>query len=239
MDFYSRINQHYDQLFPVKKKAVEMIASLVKGDGPVIDLAAGTGNEVIALASKKLCCIGLDLNEEMIKSARNKSKHVSDFSKFYVKDIRRLNDLKITNASSIYCIGNSIVHLSNQDEISQVLEDCYYTLESGSAFIIQTVNYDKIKDQHITSLPTLNNPEHDILFERHYIHHESSIIFKGILHSGGQRSEVETTLLPVTSGEWGKIIKKSSFEFFSFYGDFNQSFFNSDSPALILVLTKK
>ncbi|AOM82896.1 class I SAM-dependent methyltransferase [Salisediminibacterium beveridgei] len=238
MDFYTRINHHYDHLFPVKKQAVELIESLTEGNGPIIDLAAGTGNEVIALASKNYRTIGLDLNEEMIKTAKEKSKSVAEKAEFYVKDIRRLNDLNITNASSIYCIGNSIVHLSSQAEISQVLEDSYHSLESGGSLMIQTVNFDWVKNQHITSLPALNNPDHDVVFERHYIHHESSITFKGILHSGTEKNEIETMLLPITSIDWETMIRKSSFQNFSIYSDFKKASFSPNSPALILIITK-
>lgn len=238
MDFYTTINDYYDQLFPLKMKAVLLFDSLIRGNGPIIDLATGTGTEAIALATKGHKIIGLDLNEDMINTACEKSGSVTEYTTFSVKDMREIRDLRITNASLIYCIGNSIVHLNTLSEISQLLKDCYHTLDDGGSLVIQTVNFDRVLSNRINRLPDLTSSDEKIIFERHYIHYQSNITFKGVLHTGFETTETKTKLLPVTSDQWENLIDISPFENYSIYGDFNGEIFHVNSPAFVTVLQK-
>ena len=49
----------------------------------------------------------------------------------------------------IFCIGNSMVHLNDNEEILRFLRNCKKSLKVGGYLLLQIVNYDRILVKNI------------------------------------------------------------------------------------------
>ena len=90
-------------------------------------------------------------------------------------------------------------------------------------------------DQNITALPTIENKEKGVRFERHYRRQGSRILFTTVLEADGMTEVSEIPLYPVTGEELLTSLKDAGFaaveKFGSFRGD---SFDIASSQPLIL-----
>ncbi len=68
-----------------------------------------------------------------------------------------------------------------------------------SAFVVQTVNYDRVYKHNVTKLPLIERPENGVVFDRSYeMLDEGRIKFLGKLQiPDGTVSESSTTLLGI------------------------------------------
>lgn len=232
------LSEHYDDIFPVKSSAVRLINHHVRLSGPVIDVACGTGNEAIELVQAGIYTIGIDLNEALIAKAKAKAFGFEAYAKFFSMDMLNLKDLPVSNASVMYCIGNSIVHLSSFDELRSFLDQAFVMLDDGATLIIQTVNMDRMLNQKVHRLGDIHCPESELTFERFYIYQDHYIEFSGVLRTNQGTFQSRTNLLPVTSDDWRELIYQSPFSSIDIYGDFDLNPFTFESPALIAIINK-
>ena len=232
------LSDHYDDIFPLKTSAVRLIRNHTQGTGPVIDVACGSGNEAIDLARSGICSIGIDLNESLISRAKEKSFELQDKSKFYRMNMLDLKDLHVSNASVIYCIGNSIVHMSSLSEIRTFLDQVWKALDDDGTLIIQTVNFDHMLDKKVPRLGAIKRTDPKLTFERYYTYKDDGVEFTGVLHTDRGTSESSTLLLPITANEWKELIKQSAFSSIVIFGDFELNPYRLDSPAFIGIIKK-
>lgn len=185
--FYTEIAKYYDYIFPTENAKLSLIRELV-GDTPkdILDVACGSGGY-----SKKLKELGykvtaIDLDEAMISQLKATDGEI---------DARVLNMLDIDKLNKkfdlIFCIGNSMVHLNDNEEILRFLENCKKSLKVGGYLLLQIVNYDRILVKNIKSLPVIENKEIGLTFERYYeyLPEKHKIDFKTILKVDGLNLE--------------------------------------------------
>ncbi|ADH99543.1 class I SAM-dependent methyltransferase [Salisediminibacterium selenitireducens] len=232
------LSDYYDDIFPLKSSAVHLINDYIQSPGPVIDVACGTGNEAIELARSGICTIGIDLNESLIGSAKEKSSKLQGKSKFYSMNMLNLKDLHVSNASVIYCIGNSIVHMSSLNEIRIFLDQAWNALDDGGTLIIQTVNFDHMLGEKKTSLGDIKRTDPKLTFERYYTYKDERVEFTGVLHTDRGTSESSTLLLPLTAKEWTALVNQSKFSSIDMFGDFDLHPYAPDSPAFVGIIKK-
>ena len=133
------------------------------------------------------------------------------------------------------CIGNSLVHLDNYNEIesfSQLFEN--YWLIAG--FVFQIISC-RILSKKVTSLPTIENKEVPLKFERLYNLDESSgkVKFKTILHVENNEIINEVNLIPLLHDDAVSMLKKSGFNEIKTYGDFKRSGFDKETSYSLIV----
>lgn len=124
----------------------------------------------------------------------------------------------------LFCIGNSIVHLNNNDEILTFLKKCKSKLKPGGHLIIQIVNYDRILDKDINTLPLIENEEVELVFERYYEYQPKThkIDFKTILKVDGMSLENHVLLHPIRAEELVELLEQSGFIHIKTYGNFEK-----------------
>jgi len=125
--------------------------SITKQDNEirVLDTATGTGMHAIALAGKGFIAAGSDISTGMIEKAR--SNAIKHNQKIYFKTAGfGQNASAFHDHSSLFpfdvllCLGNSLPHVENQQELTITLSDFYSCLSPGGLLLIQSRNFDSI-----------------------------------------------------------------------------------------------
>jgi len=182
---------------------------------------------------------GIDLEKNMIEKAICKNINEENKVDFVSGDMTKIKEtFKENKYNSIFCVGNSIVHLEDKDKIFRLLKDIYSMLENHGELIIQIVNYDRIVKFGITELPTIQNSEVPLEFIRHYIHRpeNNKVDFntKLILKSGKEIYENSVPLLILKSDELLSMLSDAGFKDIELYGNFLKEEFTINSFALVV-----
>jgi 2-polyprenyl-3-methyl-5-hydroxy-6-metoxy-1,4-benzoquinol methylase len=244
MNFYKTLSQYYDIIFPSNPIQISFIKKYLKEHSSILDMAAGTGNIALELARLKHQVTAIDLDPEMVEKIKLKCDRELTNLEAKILDMRAITQFEPTSFDTVICIGNSIVHLDSLDEIVSVVEAVYRNLKDNGTFIVQVVNYDRILEKNITSLPVIERQEEGITFIRTYEHENQKIIFNGELivnRNGNETREVyknSVELYPLTSDQIHKVLSESGFSKIELFGDFKEAPFNLTSPALIAVAQK-
>ncbi|MGE7879722.1 class I SAM-dependent methyltransferase [Peribacillus muralis] len=105
-------------------------------NGPIIDLACGTGRATIPLASKGHKLIGVDIHKGMLDEAKRKSSTLNLQIDWVEQDCTRLN-LNV-KSDFIFSVGNSFQHFLTNEAQDGLLSSVNNHLELGGFFIFGT-----------------------------------------------------------------------------------------------------
>ncbi len=240
--FYDSIADYFDLIFPLNGKQVDFCA-LEFGQLDnfyFLDAGCSTGKLANELAEKGALGIGIDLNGEMIRLAREKYSSVS-------LTFKKMNMLCIQDVfpsdylDGIICFGNTLAHLNSQDEIKKFLKRCFSVLKPGGKLLVQTLNYDYIFQNKVTELSLIENDQ--VRFVRNYV----------LPGAGGGKIKFETELLvksdnqyfsnavlltPVRKAEVEKMLLLAGFTDVCFYAGFDRNTFTGNHLPLIVSALK-
>jgi glycine/sarcosine N-methyltransferase len=137
---------------------------------------------------------------------------------------------------SVLSFGNTIVHLKNLNELNVFFAEIRKVLKPSSPLLFQIINYERILEQNITNLSTIDN-EH-ISFERNYCYKksENSVEFSTILtlKETGVKIKNNVSLYPLLSAEINDLLTANGFTDINYYGSFKKDNFVPDSLPLIV-----
>jgi len=119
-------------------------------------------------------------------------------------------------------------------------------LYDNGSLILQIINYDRILDKKITSLPEIKNEAEGISFTREYMYKPE----KGLIDFNTKLTvqkdmaekrvfENSVELFPLRSGELLKILEKCGFASIKFFGDFESNPYIPEDSFMIVVHAKK
>lgn len=231
--FYSEIAKYYDDIFPIGKPQINFLTEILnKPPKDILDVACGSGGYAVYFSQMGYNLVAIDLNHDMISKLKEKDQKI---------DARILDMLKINTLNKkfdlIYCIGNSLVHLDNLEEMMQFIMSCKDSLKENGNLVIQIVNYDRILDQSIQSLPTIKNDNVPLIFERNYIYlsEKHKIDFHTRLIVDEIILENHEYLYPLRYKELQKMLKDAGFSNTIFYGSFMKDIYNPQSSFSLVV----
>ncbi len=242
MNFYQSISENYDSIFPLNSNQTNFVKSFIADihNSTLLDIGCGTGNLTIDLAKISEKIIGIDIDESMLQMANNKSEKVKNI------EFRNCNMLEIekhfssVNFDSILCFGNTLVHLNSEDEILSFFKQSQKLLKSKGKLLIQIINYDRVIDLGISSLPTIENKI--LRFERNYkyLPNEGKINFQSILTIKNTEQVIKNSikLLPILKSKIENLLQQVGFSRIEFYGDFKKNKHKADSIPLIISVEK-
>ncbi len=241
MKFYEKLFQYYDDIFPFNKDTYTFLKEGLKEEDKVLDVACGTGVYSIALQKDSIKACGIDLDENMIKFAEEKAVKAGVYPDFIVTSMLNIELVSDGNLRRIFIIGNSLVHLKSLEEVRTFLNLCYDLIMEGGDLIIRILNYDRIIDEKIEKLPTLDVPLKGISFDRNYRYEDLShlIEFSSILHVKDQTHEASVYLLPLRKDELIQALDAAGFKELEIYSTFKKDLFTPESMDLIIKAKKK
>ncbi len=234
--FYTEIAKYYDYIFPTGSVKLDLIKETV-GEPPkdILDVACGSGGYSKKLNDSGYNITAIDLDEKMIQSLKEKDRNI---------DAKVLNMLNIEDLNKkfdlIFCIGNSLVHLNDNEEIYQFLKSCKNNLKPGGHILIQIVNYDRVLTKDVKSLPTIKNDDVNLVFERYYeyLSDKHKIDFKTILRVHGEELENHVLLHPIKSKELQELLEKAGFSDIEFYSSFKKEKYDPMEAFPLVVKAK-
>ncbi|NLB21512.1 MAG: class I SAM-dependent methyltransferase [Clostridium sp.] len=240
MKFYEMIFKHYDDIFPYNKETYSFLREGLQDEDKVLDVACGTGTYSIALQKDGMNLCGLDLDENMISLAEEKAEEAFVNPDFVVSSMLNLDLVSDGDLRRIYTIGNALVHLKSLEEIQTFLSLSYELLKDGGDLIIRILNYDRILDNKIDKLPTLEVPLKGITFERNYSFDEASelIEFSSILSVKDQTKEASIYLLPIRKDALLLELSNAGFKEIELYGSFKKEPYTDESTSLVIKAKK-
>ncbi len=163
MGFYSDLVEYYEAIFPYRDEVYAFLKSHMPSDGRrVLDLGCGTGHYCGRLAADGCDTIGLDLDPQMIETARRRYPAAA-FQCLSMVDIDRLPP----GFDLIFCIGNSAPHIT-QAEFAEVIARIASLLRPGGIWLFQIVNYDFILTQRSYTFPPRTLKSGAAVFYREY-----------------------------------------------------------------------
>jgi len=213
-------------------------------DSSILDLACGTGNYSLALGNLGCKVTGIDLDEQMINLARAKTRDQK--CRFEVGDMRRLREVCAEDEYDlVLCIGNSLAHLTNKQDIIRLLGDCLAILKRGGKLIVQIVNFDRLLRNRIKNLPEIVRDKVGITFIRQYEysaepHNLINFVSELKIKRGNKEESLINSipLLPLKSRELMSMAEGAGFKEIGLFGDFSEADYSSESPATVICGSK-
>jgi cyclopropane fatty-acyl-phospholipid synthase-like methyltransferase len=232
---YTTISSVYDYIFPQNPKQLSFIESIqaIDRDEKIIEIGAATGNLTDLLMSKSTNVIGLDLDEGLLNVAKKKYPSYQ----FVHKNMLEINQMG-THFDKVICLGNTLVHLPNRDLVQEFFNAVYGSLNKDGYLITQIINYDRILEDNINHLSTIDNQH--IKFKRNYVLHDDYLDFNTelLIKSSDQMIENSIPLLTLRREEIRQMLIKSGFTNIKFYGGLDGSQVTSNSVPLLFSCQK-
>lgn len=251
-NFYRSIAEYYDRIFPLHEDALCHLAGLAQAVSPdrsarVLDLGCATGAMASALAEEGHRVTGIDLDPAMIDLAQSRVDAVIGESRsdegFHSGGRCEFSVLDMTASSSrfgessfdmAYCMGNTLVHLTKEDLLSDFFAQMAAIIKPDGVFSLQIINYDRILDNRINGLPTIEGD--GVIFEREYKTRGDGLLdFSTAMTdtSTGLRIENSIPLLPLRARDLEALLAEAGFKVWRFSGNFKGAPFNPQSYALV------
>ena len=148
IEFYDRLAEFFDVMIDWQSRlAVELPfiqATLTRHNArAVLDCACGTGGHTIALAQRGYRVMGSDISAAMIARAQMNARRADLSIPF---SVARFQDLRATfreKFDAVLCIGNSFVHVLDDDDALASLVTMRECLRDDGVLILHNLNNDK------------------------------------------------------------------------------------------------
>ncbi len=146
-DFYNRLALFFDVMTDWPARLAYEMPFLQRQIEPrgrrVLDAACGTGWHSIALAQAGYRVTGADISPAMIARARANAKAQGVSVKFAAASFEDLPAVTDGDFDAVLCLGNSLVHVLDEDALRASLAAMAACLRPGGVLIAHNLNYDK------------------------------------------------------------------------------------------------
>jgi ubiquinone/menaquinone biosynthesis C-methylase UbiE len=220
-----------------------------KIEGPIIDLACGTGRATIPLAKEGHILIGVDVHSSMLNEAKRKAAEQKLKIKWIKQDCSDLNlNLK---SKLIFSVGNSFQHFLTNEDQDGFLSSVYRHLDDEGWFIFgtrfpsvdellqpQTEEYwktytDKTTDNRVDLYTnSINDPMNQL---------QQYITIRKYSNPSGENNKEKRTLITlryVFPKEMERLLKMNSLQVVNVYGDWKKTALSSESRQMVYICKK-
>ena len=240
MSFYERLSDHYNAVFPFNEKKTALIENLIRKENHALDIGCATGELVFTLEGSGMKAIGIDSSARLIELAVKKKKRIGSEAEFIKAGMQDLTEtFDIESFDLITCIGNTLVHLKNIEQVEVFFKNIFDLLRSGGAFFGHILNYGKILKEGLKRFKNIS--VEGTVFKRDYVFNgNNKIIFQMSLRieKTGEYYKESVELLPLTYEIILESLEKAGFEKFNFFGDFTGNKYSSSMNDIIFVVYK-
>lgn len=232
----------YDELYDHYQEDLAFLLKCAKGiDGPIIELACGTGRLTVPMAKLGYQMIGIDIHKGMLTRAQEKGKEQKVMVDWYQQDCA--NFYIPFQSSLIYMTGNSFQHfLTNGDQNDLLTSVKKHLLPNGS-FIFDTRNPIlhelAVEEDHVEHHMTSNNRT---IVERNVetYDHRTQILHcttttERLEHGAVVDSKRSSISLRYTFPmELKRLLNAHGFELINLYGSWKKHEFGKDSISMVV-----
>jgi len=239
MSFYTSIHPWYDEIFPYSEVQRDFVLSYGSDVHlSAVDAGCGTGSLIVSLAKVFQTTAGIDPDQSMLETARKKAAFEGAGTWFFQTGMLDLTrEFPSKSIDRLICFGNTLPHLTNENEVEEFARQMATTLKPGGKAMIQIINYDRIVDQKLAGLPTIEND--NFRFERlyHYPENPTHVLFHSrlTLKTTGVVVENEVPLLAIRPAKLKQILMDSGFSGIEEFGSFKKEVFTPDSQSYIIM----
>jgi len=239
--FYRSLAGYYDLIFPAEQNKTAFLHKEFTAAGArrVLDLACGTGTYALELARLGYEAWGTDLEPVLVNKAQKKAADTQLAARFAVGDMREPDALGLM-FDGLFCIGNSLAHLLEKNDLMKALAAMRKVLHSPGRAVLQIVNFDRILAAGDTKLTLIERE--GLRFTRTYRPWgEERLLFDSVLEvtgkdEGADRFENCVILRPIRRADLETLLLEAGFTVVRAYGDYNYGEYRAaDSQATIAV----
>ncbi|MBS4196078.1 class I SAM-dependent DNA methyltransferase [Lederbergia citri] len=239
----------YDQLNDLDELEEKFFSDLAhQSDGPILDIACGTGRLTIPLAKQGYDLTGVDITIEMLEVARRKSSDQDVSINWIHADIR---DFEIEKKyKMIYTTGNSFQHFLDRESQEGLLRTVHKHLDQEGLFAFETRNpvlsrlaADQDIEKDAGSYVDKDGFHGSSTFHRSYDHKNQLELYTFTNRKWKDPTNVIETKEPFAiryffPQELESLLYYNGFTLEKMYGNFDLSPFKADSPLMVCVCRK-
>ncbi len=237
MEFYKSISEHYDYIFPTSPQQLSFVKDRFSDphESTILDVGCGTANLCISMAPHFNKVIGIDPDLSMLQKAEEKADKTYSNLSFYPYGMLDI-ETQFKDLDGVLCLGNTLVHLNSDKEILEFLRQALKALRPGGKLLIQIINYDRIIDQDIRALPTLENDQIKFVRNYRYVTNKNILEFETQLTIKASDKVLRNLiqLYPIRRSELGNLLKNAGFGDVTFFGNFKGEALTDESIPLVL-----
>lgn len=235
----------YDHLHEGYEVDLKTILKWAKQDGPIVELACGTGRLTIPMAQKGFKMIGVDLHEGMLARARQKAEALKLSIEFIQQDCTEL-DIPV-KTSLVFMTGNSFQHFLTNEAQNALLQSVRKHLVEDGIFIFDTRNpvlqelsvIDEYEEKFVDK-----NGHQMIESSREVYNHLTQILDcqtnRQVYRDGTLIVEEQDGILLRYSypQEMDRLLRENGFETVHVYGDWDENVLHARSVSMVYVVKR-
>ena len=214
----------------------------------VLDAACGTGQHALALAVLGYDAAGADLSPGMIERAQINADERRLQVRFEAAGFGELGEtFSHGSFDSLFCLGNSLPHVPDQEGLAMALADFASVLKPGGLLLVQNRNFDQVLKQQARWMEPqgAREGEREWLFLRFYDFLDDGTINFNILRlqrkigAAWQQQVTQTRLLPLTQAELQEALLTAGFGEIEWYGGLDGSPFEAEKSGNLVVVARR
>jgi SAM-dependent methyltransferase len=237
VDIYAPFAEIYEEWSAPMTEDIPFYVGLAQeADGPVVELAVGTGRVAVPVAKAiGRPMLGIDRSPAMLAKARRAADEAGVQLELREGDMRELS--LDEPAALIYCPYRSMLHLPTWADRRRVFERVAESLEPGGRFAWNAFVF----DPHIAvRMDGVARPHLDSETLWEYVAHrpqDNRIDITAYVGEPGQGRR-DLQLWWLTRSEWEGLIDVTGLEVEALYGWFDKRPFDDESPEFVWVARK-
>lgn len=205
-----------------------------RGKSSVLDVACGTGFHSIRLSEVGFDVTSGDGSAAMLSKAFENGQRRGRILKVVQADWRWLNRSIQGKYDAIICLGNSFTHLHEEQDRRRALAEFYAALKHDGMLILDQRNYDVMLDEGFRT-------KHKYYYCGDQVSAEPEYIDDGLVrmkYSFPDGSDYTLNLSPIRKAYVRRLITEAGFERVRTYGDFQETYAETDPDFFIHVAEK-
>jgi glycine/sarcosine N-methyltransferase len=149
MTFYDEIAEQYEDIThqQARRASADALGRQLVGELKIrsaVDAACGTGLFTFALAREGAQMVGADLSESMLDKARSAAGPLEPNVRWVRSPMQSLGEKLTGPFDAVLCMGNSLPHLLNEDELDETLGGFAALLAPGGLLVLHLLNYTRV-----------------------------------------------------------------------------------------------
>lgn len=249
-DYYSRILEYYDELFPLDEQAVSCVIQLVDtlkqkssvSPPPIfrfLGVGCATGTLENRLSNHNMDITGIDTNPEMIATSQRRIKAPFSTIRFFEMnslDIARF--LKEKSFNIISCLENMLPYIGDLTLVRKFLHDSRKLLAPGGFLLLHVFNFAAVDKSVEIELPELSSIRVKLSRKLVPVTEEQMTLDARLELGNGQlvQFQKKTPILPLTIPQITGFAREAGFSAPDVYGGYDYKAFEKDSTYAVLVM---